>query len=340
MIKKKSALLFLLGIYFPAASFTGPYPSTSFTRPYLAASFTGPLSESSLKIPLRSNPPLRRATGLHTIVLDPGHGGIDPGTTNGLISKEKNVTLAIALKLGEAIKKGMPGVKVVYTRTTDILPGHASTKDDGIHNRALIANQAKGDLFISIHCDATPTPAGGYYEKRITGYKKRAVYVGKGQQRTKKIMNIPIYQSYWVKNTVVGATTYIWKAEKSGKKGSAIGMNPEDLEDSTIEWDMESPEGRMRADLYEKKFFANSATLASLVEDEFRRSGRKTWGVKQRGVGIGVLEATGMPSVLIETGYLSNKEEEKYLNSTKGQTQVARNIVTALKRYNQRLENE
>lgn len=330
MIKKKSALIFLLGMCFPAISFTGPSSVTSLTAPSPATSFTGPSPATSFS----STP------GFRTIVLDPGHGGIDPGTTNGLFSKEKNVTLAIALKLGEALKKEFPGVKVVFTRTSDILPGHASSKDEGIHNRALIANQAKGDLFISIHCDATLKPAGGYYEKQIIGYKKRAVYVSQGQKKIKKIMSMPIYRSYWVKNTVAGATTYIWKAEKSGKKGSAIGMNPEDMEDSTIEWDMESPEGRMRADLYEKKYFANSATLASLVEDEFKRSGRRTWGVKQRGVGIGVLEATGMPSVLIETGYLSNKEEEEYLNSKKGQGQIVRNIISALKRYRHQLENE
>jgi N-acetylmuramoyl-L-alanine amidase len=312
MIKKKSALFFLLGMYFPPPSFTGRCRAIIPTA-YSASIAWSPLTADGSPVPNR----------IRTIVLDPGHGGIDPGTTNGLFSKEKNVTLGIALKLGVAIKKEFPGIKVVYTRTTDILPGHARSKDEGIHNRALIANQAKGDLFISIHCDATPGPAGGHYEKRIIGYRKRK--------------HIPVYGSYWVKNTVTGATTYVWKADRSAKKGSAIEMNPEDVEDSTVVWDTESPEGRMRSDLYEKKFFNNSALLGSLIEDEFKRAGRRTWGVKQRGVGLGVLEATGMPSVLIETGYLSNKEEEEYLNSRKGQNEIVRNIISALKRYERQL---
>ena len=276
---------------------------------------------------------------IRTIILDAGHGGIDPGT-HGLISKEKDVTLEITLKLGEAIKKEFPEIKIVYTRTTDILPGNAATKNQGLYNRAQIANEAKGDLFLCIHCDATPKPAGGYYEKRVIGHKKKLEYVGKGKHKRKKMVNAPIYESYWVKNTMIGATTYIWKADRSGTKGNAIDQTGEgeDIEDSTIVWDTESPEARIRAQLYEQKYFKKSVMMASYVEDEFEKTGRKTWGVKQRAIGLHVLENTGMPSVLIETGYLTNKEEEEYLNSDKGQDEVVTNIMDALKRYKQSLE--
>jgi N-acetylmuramoyl-L-alanine amidase len=101
---------------------------------------------------------------------------------------------------------------------------------------------------------------------------------------------------------------------------------------------MSSPVARMRAELYEQKFFANSALFATLVEDEFTKAGREAEGVLQRDAGIRVLEATGMPSVLIETGFLSNEDEEKYLNSEEGQTEVARNILDALRRYKATLE--
>lgn len=277
---------------------------------------------------------------LRTIVLDAGHGGLDPGTA-GLFSHEKNVTLKITLKLGAAIKRAFPGTKIVYTRTTDALPGNATTTKQGIYNRAIIANQAKGDLFISIHCDATVEPPGGHYEDRITGYRKKAVYTGPGHSGRRKIVDAPIHQSVWVKNTKIGATAFIWKADRSDLKGDAIdqiGQDSKDVSDGTDAWDADGPEARIRAELYEKKYFSSSASLANLVEEEFAKAGRKTWGVRQRGAGIKVLEATGMPSVLIETGYLSNKEEERYLNGDRGQREIVRNIVHALVRYSQKPE--
>ncbi len=282
---------------------------------------------------------------LQTIVLDAGHGGIDPGTTNGLFSKEKDVTLAIVLKLGPAIQQEWPRIKVVYTRTTDILPGNALTKNEGLVNRALIANKAKGDLFISIHCDATVKPAGGYYMERVTGYTKKTEYTGKGKKKKKKTSTIPIYERYWVKNTMRGATTYIWRADRNINKSEAINELPEDssgldIQDSAIVgMDPPSPEALMRAQLYEQKYFQRSLLLGTYVEDAFAASGRTTWGVKQRDVGIRVLEATGMPSILIETGYLSNKEEEEYLNSEAGQNEIVQDIVSALRKYKQILEN-
>jgi N-acetylmuramoyl-L-alanine amidase len=81
-----------------------------------------------------------------------------------------------------------------------------------------------------------------------------------------------------------------------------------------------------------------SAIFASRVNDEFQKSGRKTLGVQQRDKGIQVLQATGMPSVLIETGYLTNKEEEEYLNSDAGQDEVVQDIIDALKRYKLQIE--
>jgi N-acetylmuramoyl-L-alanine amidase len=94
----------------------------------------------------------------------------------------------------------------------------------------------------------------------------------------------------------------------------------------------------MRSQLYEKKYFGNSALFATLVEDEFAKAGREAEGVFQRDVGIRVLQATGMPSVLIEMGFLSNVDEEQYLMSEDGQQEVARNIMDALRRYKATLE--
>jgi N-acetylmuramoyl-L-alanine amidase len=290
-----------------------------------------------------SNP---AALKLRTIVIDPGHGGLYPGT-RGLISAEKDVTLEISLRLGEAIKSNFPNTKVVFTRTTDACVNNATNLHDDLHGRAQIANQAKGDLFISIHCNSTRQPAGGYYEKRVIGHKKKLVYVGRGSKKRKKWVNAPIYESYWVKNTRVGTETYIWKAGKQENKNDAINEREEsgeDVADSTSSaaaeeaFDLSSPEARMRAALYEKKYFDNSALFATMVEESFAAAGRQSYGVKQRDVGIQVLQATGMPSVLIEVGFLSNKEEEEYLNSSKGQDDVVQNIIDALDRYKNQVE--
>jgi N-acetylmuramoyl-L-alanine amidase len=273
----------------------------------------------------------RQKAALRTIVIDPGHGGFDHGC-HGLFAKEKDVCLDIALKLGKAIEQNFPEIKVVYTRTTDIMPGNEPTVKTGLYYRAELANKAKGDLFICIHANSNGHPAGTYQAKRVIGHKM----IGRGRRRKK----VPVYESYTVKNTTTGTLSFIWKAMWGEKKGDVINdMTEEDMGDSsTSPLDLSSPEARIRAQLYEKKYFANSAFFATLVQNEFVKAGRRSEGVQQRETGIWVLEATGMPSVLIETGYLTNKEEEEYLSSEEGQGEVVQNIIAALKRYKNSLD--
>src|ERR1700743_1500132 len=137
-------------------------------------------------------------TPLRTIIIDPGHGGFDPGT-HGLFSKEKNVALSISLKLGKALQAEYPGLNIVYTRKTDIMPGNQPTLRDGIRYRAEFANRMHGDLFICIHCNSNGQPAGRYPVKDLTGYKT----VGKG----KKKKTVPVYVTRWITNTKTGTAT-------------------------------------------------------------------------------------------------------------------------------------
>ena len=277
---------------------------------------------------------------LKTIIIDPGHGGKDPGT-RGLISTEAQVSLDVALKLGKEIQKEFPDMKIVFTRTTDVLPGNAVNKDHALKIRASMANEARGDLFISIHCNAAGVRPGGWYAKRMVGSKPKVVYIGKGKRRKKKTIYEPIYESYYVENKVIGTETYIWAADRSGEKSTYINAEEsgENVTDSLNILDLNSPEAKIRAQLYTKQFFKNSYTFAKFVEDAFKTTGRLSRGVKQRNYkGIWVLQATGMPSVLVETGFLSNKNEEEYLNSEKGQDEIVDNIMEALIRYKEELE--
>ncbi len=279
---------------------------------------------------------------LRTLIIDPGHGGKDPGA-HGLHSHEADIALEVALKFGKAVREAFPDIKIVYTRTTDELPGGGNDIKQALRYRAELANKSKGDLFISFHCNATNEPAGGWYAKRVIGHKKQTVWQGKGKRRKRVTILAPIYQSYWVENTRVGTETYVWAADRSVSKGDKINQTAEDggeqVEDSLNVLDLSSPEAKIKAQLYTKYYFDNSAYLAYLVEDQFKQAGRTSYGVKQRDYkGIWVLQATGMPSILIETGFVTNKEEENYLNSDKGQDEIVSNVFDAFKQYKSDLE--
>ncbi len=260
---------------------------------------------------------------LKTIIIDPGHGGRDIGAP-GKFSTESKICLEIGLKLGKSIEQNFPGVTVLYTRTTDIIPGNVSDKNEGLRNRADFANQSGGDLFISIHVNAAPRIA----HRVQTGYK----YVGKGSKRKR----VPAYRTTYTPNPVKGTETYIWAADESGSKERHISMSSEDIggeTDSTIvEPDMNDPVMKAMQLLYAKKFFENSLVFADFIEQEFTRQGRESRGVKQRNHrGIWVLHATGMPSVLVETGFIGTEEE--YLNSDLGQDEIVTNVTDALRNY-------
>jgi len=284
---------------------------------------------------------------LKTIVIDAGHGGYDIGA-KGLFSTEADVSLAIAMRLGKKLEAEFPECKIVYTRTSKALPGNLNDLNEANHLRAEMANEAKGDLFISIHCNSAGLRAGGWNARRVVSYRSKKVTVGKGKKRRTKTVKTPVYENYYVKNMVSGTETFIWAADRSGIKSGYINMEEsgnagdsaaEAASDSTIIMpDMNSPESRIRSQLYEKKYFTKSLMLAGFVEEELVASGRTSRGVKQRNdKGIWVLQATGMPSILVETGFITNEEEEKLINSEQGQEDVAQSIVNALKRYREAL---
>lgn len=265
-----------------------------------------------------------RPSQVKTIIIDAGHGGKDHGA-RGAFSYEKDVCLAIALKLGKMLEEGYPDLKILYTRTTDTYPE--------IHERADFANKNGGDLFISIHANSMPPTE----HKKFAGYRTQVYYTGKGKSRRRHTRRVAHYTRYYTPNLRYGTETYIWAADRSDEKGESVGERvAEDVYDSTSEFtpDLNDPEFKAKSLLWTKKFFDKSLTLASMVEEEFAKEGRQSLGVKQRTWrGIWVLQATAMPSILVETGFMSNPDEEKYLNSDTGQTAVASDVYNAVGRY-------
>jgi N-acetylmuramoyl-L-alanine amidase len=276
-----------------------------------------------------------------TIIIDPGHGGYDQGAP-GLYSTEAQITLALSLKLGEKIGKELPGIRTLFTRTTDIIPGNSRDKNEGLRYRADFANRSRADLFISIHCNAAGKAPGGWNEKRVIGYDERISYTGTGKKRKKVVTKIPIYETFYVENMARGTETFIWTAKENAHKGKMVGDHTEFASydsDSAIIMPENDPVINAMKLVYTKKYFLKSLRLAELVQQEFENSGRVNRGVKQRNdVGIWVLHATGMPSILVEAGFISNREEEDYMNSAEGQEAIVKDILNAVRKYMENLD--
>ncbi len=277
-----------------------------------------------------------------TLIIDPGHGGAFPGA-RGLFSTEKQISLAIALRLGKILRKEFPQLNIVFTRTKDENAGNKRTRTEDLEYRANLANESAGDLFISLHCNSAGKHPGGWYENVVTGTRLVKKTTGKGKKKKTVTVKEKVYEKKWVLNQARGTETYIWAVNKNAAKINSVGKMEYygELTDSLSREELKvrlpdpsNPLEKARMLLYAQYFFNKSLHFANLVEKEFSGAGRISRGVKQRNdEGIWVLQATGMPSVLIELGFISNKEEELYLNSEKGQNEIVNNIVAAIRSY-------
>lgn len=236
---------------------------------------------------------------LKRIVLDAGHGGSDIGTPRYLLSKnEKDITLDVVLKLGKILKDSMPELQVIYTRTTD-----ATVQ---LQNRHEIANKANGDLFISVHVNATAW-------RRVNGRRVRQTNAN-------------------------GTETYVLGLHRNPQKSKAIENYSETVTDEPGLLDPDDPTTQILVAQYTQTFLSRSIDFASLVEQNFKNQGRNSYGVRQRG--LEVLAGSVMPGVLIEIGFINNPNEERYMNSESGQQQIAMSIYRAIKSYKEGLNNK
>ena len=221
------------------------------------------------------------------IVIDAGHGGKDPGAL-GSRSREKDITLAIALKTGEYIQQNIKNVTVIYTRKDD------STVD--LRDRPKIANKANADLFISIH-------ANWANSRNVKGAETYIMGHAKDQANLEVAMN-----------------------------ENAVMLREDDYSTKYEGFDPKSSESYIMFSLTQKVFQEQSTDLASKIQKQFReRVNRNDRDVKQ--AGFWVLYNTKMPSVLVETGFITNLDEEKYLNSKEGQDYLASSIFRACRDY-------
>jgi len=221
------------------------------------------------------------------IVIDAGHGGKDPGAL-GSTSREKDITLAIALKTGEYIEQNIKNVTVIYTRKNDTFVE--------LGDRASIANKNNADLFISIHANWAKS-------KSIHGTETFIMGLAKNDQNLEVAM----------------------------KENEAI-LLENDHSTKYEGFDPKSPESYIMFTLMQNIFQEQSTGLASKIQIQYKENINRTdRGVKQ--AGFWVLFMTTMPSVLTETGFITNPSEEKYLNSKPGQDYLASAIFRACSDY-------
>ena len=226
-----------------------------------------------------------------TVVIDAGHGGKDPGAVSatGKI-REKDITLKVALMVGESIKKNHPEVKVLYTRKTDVFVG--------LNDRARMANKADADLFISIHVNAAENRSAKGAETFTLGVEA---------DRTKRNLDI-------------------------AKRENGVILYEENHEKTYANFNPNSPESYIIFEFMQSEFVKESIHIAQYVQENFANdANRLDRGVRQ--AGFLVLNATSMPSILVELGYISNAEESKYLASDAAQKRLSNCISKAFDSY-------
>lgn len=234
-----------------------------------------------------------------TLVIDAGHGGHDFGAP-GAVSNEKDLTLKYALAFGALVEKNCPDVKVIYTRKKDVfLP---------LHQRADIANDAKADLFVSVHINALD---GNHSAMGFQSYT-----LGRGNRTGDRGLkqNLEVAKR---ENSVI----FLEKDYKKQYRGL----------------DLNSAEGDIMFEFIADNNRARSVDLSRMMQREVcKTAGRKDGGAHQNN--LAVLRLTSMPAILLELGFISTPAEENYLNSQAGLDAISKGIYNAFIQYKQKYD--
>ena len=259
-------------------------------------------------LPDPETPVVRSLQKVKLICLDAGHGGHDSGA-KGRKSNEKDIALDVVLKLGKRIEEELPGVKVIYTRTSDTYPK--------LYERPALANKHKADLFISVHCNSADQ------DVRVKNRKGR--YVNSVRRNP----------------GVRGTETLVCGFSKMDDQDVAIRENASILlEDNYQEnydgFDPKDPSSYIVFKLMKRQFRDQSIRLASYMQNHYVSSSRGNRGVKEQS--LAVLRTAGMPAVLTEIGFISSPDEEDFMLSDEGQREIVDNLFQSIKTYKNNVE--
>lgn len=238
-------------------------------------------------------------TSLRTVVIDAGHGGKDPGTTYGK-SYEKNFNLDIALALGSLIEENCPDVEVIYTRKKDTFLGLAE--------RSRVASKNNADLFISIHVDAVDMR-----------YRKTS----------------PSGHTVYILSTEVpeGKSDMYKSMQDVCKRENSVIMFEDDYKVKYKDIDVENPDASSIINSNQ----AYSIMLQSLEFASYVNSALAKGPIKNsKGIGQGRLQVlwnTGVPSVLIEVGYMTHPGDRAILLEHANRVKIAECIYKAFVSY-------
>ena len=252
------------------------------------------MTASLFSYPLKAK---EKSLKLKTVVIDPGHGGHDPGgISTDRKTYEKTLTLDIAKRLGKNISEKFPDVKVVFTRTTDVYVT--------LSERAAIANRNNADLFISVHTNASPSTAAHGTSVHVLGQSSRPdrdLYAG----------NLNVC-----------------------KRENSVILLEEDYSTVYQGFDPNSPESFILFNLMSSSHFENSIVFAENVDKEMRKSSFTIsgyTGIHQDP--FWVLWKTSMPAVLLEMGFITNLADLKILKTEEGRQEIADRLLDAFSNY-------
>ena len=229
------------------------------------------------------------------VVIDAGHGGRDTGCV-GAISKEKDLTLKMALAIGKYIEQNCSDVKVIYTRKTDVFLE--------LWQRAEIANRNKADLFISVHINALP---GGKIARGFQTYT-----LGRGR--------------------VSGSKKGISENLDVAKRENSVIVMEKDYKQHYEGFDPNSPESNIMFEFIQDTYMERSVQLAKFMQQHVcAATGRANGGAHQDN--LAVLRLSSMPGCLLELGFISTKDEEQFMNSKDAPQKYARGVYNAFTAY-------
>lgn len=238
--------------------------------------------------------------GLKTVVIDPGHGGKDPGALGKSKNMhEKHVVLAVSKLLGAKIKEAYPDVKVIYTRNGDTFIG--------LHERAMVARRNNADLFISIHCNGSENSEAKGSSVHILG------------QSSKKNKN--------------NQTDYFERNMSVAQRENSVIVLEEDYQTKYQTFDPDSPESYISHQLQWMAYYESSLLFASEVVDNLIVAPLTPRRIVIDQDIFQVLVEANMPAVLLELAFVTNPTEYKYLSSEAGQKAIADRLFKAFKSY-------